>query len=158
MTQFKINFLKGTLVLMALIVLAFCTYWLPLLAKDAAERFPEFAHLRYPVLYGMCAAAIPFLFALYQAYLLLNLIEKQNVFTELAVKRLKEIKNCGTSLGLFYLTGLLFLGFQDALQAGIMLLGIAITFGSFVISVFAALLQLLLKSAMVSKLENELTV
>ncbi|MBP1933196.1 5'-3' exonuclease [Ammoniphilus resinae] len=55
----------------------------------AGELYPEMAYMKSLVLIDMYAAAIPFYFALYQAFRLLNYIDKNQAFLELSVKALK---------------------------------------------------------------------
>ena len=126
-------FLKIAVFLIGITVLALCIFWLPWLANDTAEMFPEFAFLQYPVLIGLYVTVIPFFLALYQALKLLNYIENNNAFSELSVKVLKYIKYCA-------------------------IIGLTIIFTSVVIAVFTAVLQKLLKNVLDIKSENDFTV
>jgi len=151
-------FLKAAVILIGIPILGLCIFGLPWIAKVAAEYYP--AYLLYPVLIGMYAAAIPFFFALYQTLILLSYIDKNNAFSELSVKALKNIKNCAITISIIYAVLIPFLfPIADADDApGIVALGLVITFASIVVAVFAAVLQKLLKNAIDIKSENDLTV
>ncbi|WP_096156986.1 DUF2975 domain-containing protein [Bacillus sp. FJAT-45066] len=151
-------FLKGAVFLIGITVASLCVFWLPNLAKNTAEMFPEYAFLQYPVLLGLYATSVPFFFALYQSLILLKLIEKNNAFSLGAVMSLKYIKLCATVISSLYILGSLYLLLQNALHPGIAIIGLTIIFASYVIAVFSAVLQKLLKSAIDIKTENDLTV
>ena len=71
-------------------VLALCIFLVPELANIAAKLLPEFAFIKYLVFIVFDASAIPFYFALYQAFKLLRYIDKNKAFSELSVKALKK--------------------------------------------------------------------
>ncbi|MGF2616151.1 DUF2975 domain-containing protein [Rossellomorea vietnamensis] len=151
-------YLKIALSIMGLIVLTLCIFWLPWQAGVFAFMYPEFSYLKYPLLIGLYMTAVPFFFALYQAWKLLNAIDRNQAFSKTAVKRLISIKYCAAAIFLLYLIGEIFIISQNAGNPGIVLMGMIIMFSSIVISIFAALLQKLLKNALMLKEENELTV
>ncbi|MNS62265.1 hypothetical protein D3C72_953200 [compost metagenome] len=64
------------------------------------------AYMKPLVLIDMYAAAIPFYFALYQTFILLSYIDKNQAFSELSVKALKKIKDCATTIITLYLLGM----------------------------------------------------
>ncbi|MBU7005959.1 DUF2975 domain-containing protein [Phosphitispora fastidiosa] len=152
-------FLKVVVFLIGIAVLALCIFGLPVLA-EFEEWIPELAYLQYPFLTGVYAAAIPFFFALYQTLKLLSYIDKNEAFSELSVKALKNIKYCAITISILYMVEMpvLFLIAQADDAPGLVALGLVIIFASFVIAVFAAVLQKLLKSAIDIKTENDLTV
>lgn len=116
--------------------------------------------MKYLVLIDLYAAAIPFYFALYQAYKLIGYIDKNKAFSELSVRVLKNIKYCAAIISsLFVVVMPLFYLIAEKDDApGIILIGIALIFASMVIAVFAAVLQKLLQEAIDIKSENDLTV
>ena len=116
--------------------------------------------MKYLVLIDLYATAIPFYFALYQAFKLLSYIDKNKAFSDLSVKALKNIKYCAITISILYVAGMpLFFLMADKDDApGIIVLGLVIIFASIVIAVFAAVLQKLLKDAIDIKSENDLTV
>ena len=153
-------FLKLALVLMGIPILAACIFVVPEIAEFAAELYPTMTYLKYLVLIDIYAAAIPFYFALYQAFNLLSYIDKGDAFSDLSVKALKNIKYCALIICGVYVIGMplfyLMAEMDDA--PGIILIGLVIIFASFVIAVFAAVLQKLLAHAIEIKSENEFTV
>lgn len=152
------TFLKLAVFIIGTIILALCIFWLPGVAGEAAEMNPEYAYLRFPILVGLYSTAIPFFLALYQTIKLLGYIERKTAFSELAVRSLKQIKYCSNSIILLYVIGVIFLLTQNALHPGIAIAGFVIIFAAFVISLFTAVLQELLRNALEIKSENELTV
>jgi hypothetical protein len=153
-------FLKFVVVLMGLPVLALCIFVLPEIAEFFAELNPEFAYLQYPFLIGLYVTAIVFFSALYQTLKLLNYMDKNQAFSELSVKSLKNIKYFAITIGALYVVfmPLIFLMGEKDDAPGIVLIGLVIIFGCMVVAVFAAVLQKLLKNAIDIKSENDLTV
>ena len=150
--------LKLIVITIGIVVLLLCIFWLPGIARKAAVMNPSYAYLRYPVLLGLYITAIPFFLALYQTIKLLSYIHSKTAFSQVAVKSLKQVMYCTISIIILYGIGICFLISQDALHPGIALVGFAIIFTSFIISLFTAILQELFKSALVIKSENDLTV
>jgi MFS superfamily sulfate permease-like transporter len=143
-------FLKIAVILIGIPVLALCIFWVPGFVN----------YLPYPILIGVYATAISFFFALYQALKLLSYIDKNKAFSELSVNALKNIKYCAITISIIY-AGLIpfLLPIADADDApGLVGFPCIIIFASFVIAVFAAVLQKLLKEVIDIKSENDLTV
>ncbi|QOS90645.1 MULTISPECIES: DUF2975 domain-containing protein [Peribacillus] len=153
-------FLKMAVILIGLPVLALCIFFVPKIANFAAELYPDMTYLKYLVLIDLYASAIPFYFALYQAFKLLSYIDKNKAFSELSVRALKTIKNCAITISGLYVVGMplfyLIAEMDDA--PGIILIGMVVIFASMVIAVFAAVLQRLLQEAIDIKSENDLIV
>nr|MBO2482037.1 DUF2975 domain-containing protein [Bacillaceae bacterium] len=160
MKQGSTVFLKIALIMIGTPVLALCIFGLPMLAKEAAESNSESAYVLYGFLTVMYLSSIPFFFALYQAFKLLNYIDRNEAFSELSVQALKKIKYCAIAISILYVPGLPFFYIAAELEdaPGIMLIGLGIIFASTIIAVFAALLQKLLKAAIDIKSENDLTI
>ncbi|WP_379161637.1 DUF2975 domain-containing protein [Paenibacillus sp. sgz5001063] len=153
-------FLRAAVILIGIPVLALCIFAVPEIAEFAAELYPDMTSIRYLVLIDLYASAIPFYFALYQAFILLGYIDKNKAFSELSVQVLKKIKYSAFTISVLYVAGLpLFYLMADMDDApGIIVIGLIIIFASMVIAVFAAVLQKLLKEAIEIKSENDLTV
>ncbi|KQU20423.1 hypothetical protein ASG65_05075 [Bacillus sp. Leaf13] len=153
-------FLKIAVILIGIPVLALCIFLVPEIAKFAAELYPDMTYIKYLVLIDLYASAIPFYFALYQAFKLLSYIDKNKAFSELSVRALTKIKYCAITISIFYVVGMplfyLIAELDDA--PGIILIGLVIIFASMVIAVFAAVLQRLLQEAIDIKSENDLIV
>ncbi len=99
-------FLKIAVFLIGTPILALCIFGLPMIAIEATESQSEFAYILYGILIVMYASAIPFFFALYQAFKLLTYIDKNKAFADISVKALKKIKYCAIAISLFYLMGM----------------------------------------------------
>ncbi|TKH04325.1 DUF2975 domain-containing protein [Peribacillus simplex] len=160
MKQVSTIFLKIAVILIGMPVLALCIFVVPEIANFAAELYPDMTYLKYLVLIDLYASAIPFYFALYQAFKLLSYIDKNKAFSELSVRALRTIKNCAITISSFYVVGMplfyLMAEMDDA--PGIILIGLVVIFASMVIAVFAAVLQRLLQEAIDIKSENDLIV
>ncbi len=153
-------FLKVTLVIMALPILALCIFVVPLVAEFLAELVPNLAFLQYPFQIGLYAAALIYFVALYQTMKLLTYIDRDTAFSDASVTVLKNIKLCALIIGTLFVVfmPLLFM-MGDADDApGLIVIGLGIIFGCMVIAVFAAVLQKLLQNAIDIKSENDLTV
>lgn len=153
-------FLKLAIFLIGIPTLALCIFLVPKIGDFAAELYPDMAYMKYLVLIDLYATAIPFYFALYQAFILLSYIDKNKAFSELSVRALKNIKYCAITFSTLYVLGMpLFYLIAEVDDApGIIVIGLVMIFASMVIAMFAAVLQKLLKNAIDIKSENDLTV
>ncbi|CEG28795.1 DUF2975 domain-containing protein [Bacillus sp. B-jedd] len=151
-------FLKMAVFIMGIPVLALCVVGVFWLAKNPAN--PEYAHILYPIVFGVYGSTIPYYMALYQAFMLLGFIDKNEAFSELSVMALKKIKYCALTISGLYAAILPFVYFVAELDdaPGLIIMGMVPVFASLVIAVFAAVLQRLLKEAIDIKSENDLTV
>ncbi len=153
-------FLKGVLIFISLVVLALCIFALPTMTRGAAAEFPPIAPLREAILFGLYLTAIPFFTALYQAFELLNYIDKNIAFSTLSVKALKYIKYSALVMSGLYMLGMpvavLVAEWDDA--PGLVIFAFLAACSPIVIAVFAAVLEKLVQSAIDLKSENELTV
>ncbi|RYL94069.1 DUF2975 domain-containing protein [Sporolactobacillus sp. Y61] len=153
-------FLRFSVLFMGLPVLALCIFVLPDIAGFFAELNPDFAYFQYPFLIGLYITAIVFFAALYETLKLLRYIDKNQAFSQLSVTSLKHIKYCALIIGGLYVLfmPLIYLMAEADDAPGMILIGTGIIFGCLVVSVFAAVLQKLLKSAIDMKNEIDLTV
>ncbi|HDR7385245.1 DUF2975 domain-containing protein [Bacillus toyonensis] len=160
MKQGSTLFLKTAVILMGIPVLAMYIFLVPKIGNFAAELYPDIAYIKYLVFINLYATAIPYYFALYQTFKLLNYIDKNNAFSKLSVKALKNIKNSALTISVLYVLGmpLFYLVAERDDAPGIIIIGMIMIFASLVIAVFAAVLQRLLKDAINIKSENDLTV
>ncbi len=153
-------FLKIAVIIIGIPILALCIFLVPEIANFAAELYPDMASMKYLILIDLYAAAIPFYFALFQAFKLLSYIDKNRAFSDLSVKALKTIKYCAITISILYVVGMplfyLIAEIDDA--PGMIVIGLVIIFASMVIAVFAAVLQRLLQEAIEIKSENDLVV
>ncbi|WP_088072519.1 DUF2975 domain-containing protein [Gottfriedia luciferensis] len=153
-------FLKFALILIGIPILALCIFIVPEIANYTADFYPKITIMKYLVLMDLYAGAIPFYFALYQAFNLLCYIDKNKAFSELSVRSLKKIKYCAIAISVLYVLGMpiFYIMAEKEGAPGIIIIGLVIIFASLVIAVFAAVLQRLLKVAIDIKSENDLTV
>ncbi|MBL5771566.1 DUF2975 domain-containing protein [Bacillus sporothermodurans] len=153
-------FLKISVVLIGIPILALCIFLVPEIGNLAAKLLPKFAYIKYLVFIAFYASVIPFYFALYQAFKLLRYIDKNNAFSQNSVKSLEKIKYCAITISCLHILVLpLFYLFADKDdEPGVVIIGLVVPFASMVIAVFAAVLQKLLKEAIDIKSENDLTV
>lgn len=153
-------FLKIAVFLMGIPVLALLIFLVPEIGKVAAELLPNFAPIKYLVAIVLYASAIPYYFALYQAFNLLLLIDKNNAFSQISVNALRKIKQCAVIISALHVLVLplfyLFAEIDDA--PGVIFVGLIVPFASMVIAVFAAVLQKLLQEAIDIKSENDLII
>jgi hypothetical protein len=151
-------FLRMAVFLIGIPVLALGIFGVTWLPKNPAN--PDYAHILYPIVIGMYVSVIPFFAALVQAFKLLSYIDKNQAFSELSVKALKNIKICALTVSGLYLVILPFVFLVADLDdaPGLVIIGMVPVFASLVIAVFAAVLQRLLKEAIDIKSENDLTV
>jgi hypothetical protein len=151
-------FLRMAVFLIGTPVLALGIFGFPWLANNPVN--PDYAHMLYPILIGMYVSVIPFFVALFQAFKLLSYIDKNQAFSELSVKALKNIKFCAMTISGLYVVIMPFVFLLAELDdaPGLIVIGMVIIFAPMVIAVFAAVLQRLLQEAIDIKSENDLTV
>jgi hypothetical protein len=101
-----------------------------------------------------------YFFALYQGFRLLDNIDANDAFSDLSVNALKNIKVSAFAISIVLATFMPIVYYVADIDdaPGLILIGAAIVFTPIVISVFAALLERLLKEAIRIKSENDLTV
>lgn len=147
-------FLRAVIGLIGLVILALCLIAIPRVIGPFDMGGYD------PILLGLYVPAVPFFFALFQTFKLLNLIDKNEAFSELSVKTLNNIKYCAIIISGLYVLGMPYI-FRVADQddaPGVVAIGLIIIIASIVIATFAAVLQRLLRDALDIKKENELTV
>lgn len=147
-------FLRGVLIIIGGIVLAICLIGLPyaLMTNNLSYYIP--------IVVGLYVPAIPFFIALIESWKLLNYIDKNNAFSEAAVKALRNIKYCGITISSLFAIGMPYIFYaadrDDA--PGVVAISLVIIFASAVIATFAGVLAKLLQNVVQIKSENELTV
>ena len=139
-------FLKVVVILIGLIILVPCIFWLPTFI----------GYLPYIVIIGVYLTAISFFFALYQTLKLLEYIEKNKTFTKLAIKSLNYIKYCAFAISIIYvlLMPIIFPIANADDAPGLIGFPIIIIFISSVIVVSTSVLEKIMKNGMDLKLKN----
>lgn len=152
-------FLKFAIVVVALVSLAICTIVIPGFGIANSDE-PDFVQFIFPILICILTAFIPFFVALCQTWKILGYIDRNVAFSDISVKALKNIRNCAfAACGVLSVNLIFFYNFAEKEDApGFIVIGMALVFASFVIAIFAAVLQMLFKEAIDIKTENELTV
>ena len=138
-------FLRLVISLIAIAALAVCIFPLPrMIAKEAAKT-PDTAWQIYLFLAGAYVQAALFLFALYQAFRLLSLIDRNKTFSDLSVRALRHIKHAAIAVGLLMVSGVAWVMVLSAGtgedSAGPVMIGFIGTFASSVVAAVAAVLQ-----------------
>src|SRR3989344_6445743 len=106
MKQASTFFLKAVLIIIGVAVAVFFILAIPYISAGVGIEWPQLSHLKYPILIGGYLTAIPFFFALYQAFKLLIYIDKNTAFSESSVKALRYIKYCGITMSILYVAGM----------------------------------------------------
>lgn len=161
MKQSSTAFLKGVLVLIAVVMLAGLIRF-PL-TEGAAANKDLMSIYTAPFIIYMYIGSIPFFVGLYQAFKLLNLIDTNKAFSQGAVNTLKNMKFASLALIGFIALALIYIRFfgphgVDDDPAGPTMLGIVVSFAVAVIATAAAVFQKLFQNAVDLKSENDLTV
>lgn len=153
-------FLRIAVILIGVPIFLVCIFLIPKIGNYAASLYPDMTYIKYLISANLYATAIPFYFALYQAFELLNYIDKNKAFSELSVKALKNIKYCAVAISVLYAMNIPFFYLMAEIDdaPGIIILGLVISFASMVIAVFSAVLQKLLNEAVEMKSINDLTI
>ncbi|MDG5472344.1 DUF2975 domain-containing protein [Jeotgalibacillus sp. ET6] len=151
-------FLKAAVILMGIPVLVLGVIAIPWLANNPVN--PDYSHILYPIVIGLYISVIPYFITLFQAFNLLSYIDKNQAFSSLSVKALKNIKHCALMISVVYAAILPFVFLAAELDdaPGLILIGMVPIGASLVIAIFAAVLQRLLKQAIGMKAENDLMV
>lgn len=151
-------FLKFVLCLIAIGVLTWLI-WAPQL-EGRATNLDLISIYADPLIIYTYIGSIPFFVALYQVFKLLGLVDHNKVFSQSSVDAVETIKYCAIVFSGFIVLGLLYIRLfvRGEDSAGVMGLGMFITFASVVIATAAAVFQKLLQNAVDMKSENDLTV
>lgn len=125
---------------------------------DVLNDFP--AQLGIPVAIAMYLAALPFYYVLYETFRLIHYIDTNKAFSKRSVKSLKRIKYGAIALGGVYAftTPFLWVMARMADAPGVFGFGLVITGAAIAVATFAAVMQLVLQSAVEMKKEHDLTV
>ena len=138
-------FLRLVISLIAIATLTVCVFPLRRMLAQEAAKTPDTAWQIYLFLVGAYIQAALFLFALYQAFKLLNYIDGDKTFSELSVRALRRIKLSALAIGLLMMAGLGWLMVLSAGtgedSAGPAMIGFIGTFASSVVAAVAAVLQ-----------------
>lgn len=151
-------FLKATLILLALPILAICLVGFPFLVMHTTEW--ALAWTLYGIGALLYSTATAYFMALYQALKLLNLIDDNSAFSYDSVTALKKIKWSGLVIAGLYAISmpLLYIIAEHDDAPGVIIIGLVLGGAALVVSIFATVLQQLLTNAIAMKNENDLTI
>ncbi|HEX8390699.1 MAG TPA: DUF2975 domain-containing protein [Candidatus Saccharimonadales bacterium] len=146
-------FLRFAVLAIGVTILALCGLLIRIMTTEDVGGY-------LPILIGMCLAALPFFYGLYQALKLLGYIDTNQAFSELSVNALGRLKYCATGISALYVFGLpyIFIVADSDDAPGVILMALVIIFASAVATVFAAVMQKVLRTAVDMKSEHDLTV
>lgn len=155
-------FLKAVLIVIAIGMLVFAAFAFPSIWKGLPAEWPALIATNFLSigLIGIFATAMPFLFALFQAFKLLQYIDRNDAFSTLSVRALRNIAYSAISMTVLYATALplIFLIAELDDAPGLILIYSAFAGAPLVVATFAAVLQKLVQNAIDIKSENDLTV
>lgn len=126
-----------------------------------AKEFPDIAYAKYPVIFGLLTIVIVFWAALYNAFKLLDLIDRNKSFSKLSVKALQNIKYCAIVIAGVFTAGMpvvFHMAEKDDAPGLILIVGVIFIGVPIIVSVFAGVCQRLFQNAIDIKSENDLTV
>ena len=151
-------FFRVVISLIAIAALAVCILALPPMVVKEAAKTPKTAWLIYLFLVGAYIMSIPFFVALYQAFKLLTCIDRNEAFSELSAGALRRIKYCAMTISTLMVAGIAALMLLSRGKgediAGLVALGLLVTFASGAVAIVAALLQRRVQKAIDLKREG----
>lgn len=152
--------LRAAVIALGAVALLISGLVLPAIWQDWATEYHDAAGWRIPLLVILSATLVPFFTALAQTWKLLQYVDKQKAFSELAVNALKRIKYAALVFSGLYIVILpaIYTVAQHVDAPGVMVIGLVMVAAPVVIAGFAAVLQQLLHNAIALKVENDLTV
>ena len=151
-------FLQAVVVLIGIGALALML-WEPHIEGRNAHATLFEIYFKDPFLAYAYIASIPFFVVLYQAFKVLGYIGQNKAFSHSTAKALRTIKYCAIAIIGFVAVSVIFIMFadKDDRPAGVFM-RILIAFPSIVIATAAAMFERILKNAMDTKSENDLSV
>jgi hypothetical protein len=159
MNRNSILLLRTIIVLIGIGALAFLL-WEPHIEGRNVNATLFEIYFNDPFLIYAYTASIPFFIALYQASTLLGYIGENKVFSQAAVKALRNIRYCATAIVGFIVAAeaCLFIVRPGDDIAGGVFMGLLLIFASGVVATAAAVFERTLQNAVDMKSENDLTV
>lgn len=159
MTQKSLSrWLRGVVLGLAICGLIVYGAVVPMIGKDLASEYPEFAHCYYPWLVMLWISAIPCYLALYNGWRITVEIAKDNSFSYENAQFLKNICILALVDSIYFFLANLVLLFLNMSHPGVLIGSLFVDFAGVVVAVTAAVLShLVLKAAEIQQ-ENRLTI
>ncbi len=154
-------FLKAAIIVIGIGVLLFCYFAFPSIWTGLPLEFPGIpTPILYTGLFSFYLSAIPFFIAISQGFRLLQLIDKNQAFSNTSIGALRIIKFSAIGMSVLYWISmpLMFTVAEIDDAPGLVLMWAAFASSPLVIATFAAVLQKLVQNAIDLKAENDLTV
>lgn len=160
MKQWSTFFLRAAILGIGAVVLAIATLALPLMWREVPREYPDHTYVFYLIISALYVAAVPFYFALYQAWQLLTLIDRKRVFSKMSVRVLQRIAISAVVISLVFasVSPLFYIWAQNDDAPGLIIVNMFLVVAPFTIAVFAAVLRQVFSEANRIKSENDLTV
>ena len=133
--------LSAIIILIGLIVLLLCVFVLPRAAEETVLIHPEVAYLKYPILLGMYATAVPFFYALYETVNMIQIAWCTSIFSNRIIQGLNYIKYCAFVIIGLYVAGISLLDYANALPPIVAVTGFAILIVTILVAAGAAFLK-----------------
>ena len=114
--------IQTILFLIGAIVVSLCVFGLPSIANEMAVQNPNLAYLQWPMLFGLWATAIPFIYALYSTA---QIVKNAGDFEAMSYY-LRHIQHCAAVILGLYLAGLFMLIEANAGNPAVGLFGIIV--------------------------------
>lgn len=139
----KINstILSSVTILIGTIILLLCVFVLPKVTQETVLIHPEVTYLKYPVLLGMYATALPFFYAIYETLIMIQIIEYQSINPSRIVQGLNRIKYGAFVIIVFYVLGIFILDYANALPPIIAVMGFGILLVTIMVAAGASFIK-----------------
>jgi len=153
-------FLRLAVAAIAVATFALCAFALPAMWRAVPGEYPSATYVFYCILLAVYLSALPFSYALYQAWQVLSYIDKGKAFSLVSVTALKRIAYCALAISAIYAASMpFFYIWADRDDApGLVIISMMLVAAPLTVAVFAAVLQRLFRQALGIKSENDLTV
>ena len=156
MKRFSIVFLQAVIVLIGIVALTFLI-WTPL-TEGRATNLDVFSIYSDPFILYVYVASIAFFVILYNAFMLLNYIGQQRVFSSSAIKILKRIKYCAIVLSILIIMAGLYIRLFHNLDddpAGFLAICALGVFVAIIIAATANVFEMIVQHVIAIKSENK---
>lgn len=150
--------LKGIVCFLILVGVAVYAGMVPDLIRDAARRFPEFAHLATPMIVLISLTALPVALALYELWNICTRIARDRSFCRENARGMAVIGVCALTDTVYCFGIAVFLSLKGASNPGVLVMMLGVIVVGLLIAVAAFLISHLVEKASAMEEELELTV
>lgn len=141
MQKVNATLLSLAIVFIGIIILLLCVFVLPKVADETALIHPEVAYLKYPILLGMYATAIPFLYAIYETVSIIRITRNKSIFSCRIIQGLNHIKYCAFFIIGLYVIGIFMLDAANAFPPIVAVMGFGILLVTTTVALGAAFIK-----------------